>query len=1127
MPKKQNGIGDLVNKAIDASIKFEALMDRIDFNSYLEEKKEEKNVKDTDGYKLYDAETKEASECLKKVLDQIGSTIKRKSLKPDKETKLTQGLMSGLFEAKKIRLEARKKTTRKEVEKNYIKATHLLHKAFDKIPQKDFVEQEDKSLPVKSSNWAKVLYYNELAICYSGLAKSSMSLGYAELSASLLEDIYPKLKNIGNKKEEWTRFKKSFEKKESPLFFSHLITLYTFALYNKGEAERLLHYEAEALITFRRVIKIYETWKRVRSIDYKQNNSDHISALLWNALILNDMGRGKETIGAIEELEKICRCSDRRFVDTKLEKAVALIDSKEYEKAYEILKDFKAEEWEYTFAARRAEVHILRLLSEFKKNKPEDCEKSVKVNKKYGKVILKDVSGVDYDKETEKLTITLDLKNTESVFGDSQNCKDVIDDEMKRKIETLWCELHPDSDFRYMQEIKNEFAKFIIIAEKVLKKSFKREDGSNAKKVCRYMAEYFKQRFEEKPTAEDFKEALKYFYLYLYVFDCPGKIQQLTKIRNSTFEKLLSGKNDNDSKVDFINVINRIEEEPYLRGFFDIYVNEDLRNGLTGKDGTYTILEKEKKIVFKLKERLKDIYSERDKAIEIEEIEKEYEFFKKQWENGNNGGGCKDNPERFIEKYFFQKVRKRDKDKERIKDCMRPDSIVDRMERNTEKFLENVVGRSKIHAGEELKGRLSVLRRWNSFTPALESSINPSKGGGYFLHFSYQDETLGIVVDPGYDFLGNFFSQGFKMGDIDMVLVSHVHPDHTNDFHSILSLFHEMNGRLGEYYYKKKGQNKRKNKKTLTLILSPGVFKHYSPIIEHSKETLKDIIVVNMKERQGDFKFENKDKTIEIKIKAFETSHRDLSQFQSLGFKIIVGKKDGPKTQIGFTGDAKWKENKWPKHLYECSIICAHLGSVVNVLDEKGFCNTFCKKFCKSDKGKKCKKLDECGFSGADVQRGNLMRQIENENHLYLAGLTLFFDSLFRNGNDVKVGVISEFGEELKDGIRIDLYNKFDAWFAEQNKQNKGRRKSREKPKCLPGDIGLEIDVFTGDVRCHCCNRFVDRHRIIPTPYGKEEAICFVCKECESVLSSYQIGEKLKDYCENGRKLELLVDESK
>jgi len=162
-----------------------------------------------------------------------------------------------------------------------------------------------------------------------------------------------------------------------------------------------------------------------------------------------------------------------------------------------------------------------------------------------------------------------------------------------------------------------------------------------------------------------------------------------------------------------------------------------------------------------------------------------------------------------------------------------------------------------------------------------------------------------------------------------------------------------------------------------------------------------------------------------------------------------------------------------------------------------------------------CDQCKKNGFNNVNVSKSKVLNQTQKENHLYLAGMALLFKSLStKDGNNLKLAVISEFGEELKQGLRMDLYKKFDSWFGKLFDKN------TEKARCLPGDIGLEIDVFTGKVLCHCCNRFVDRSEIEPVSYGKEEAICFVCDECKSVLSSYQIDQMLKDYCEYGRQLE-------
>ena len=228
----------------------------------------------------------------------------------------------------------------------------------------------------------------------------------------------------------------------------------------------------------------------------------------------------------------------------------------------------------------------------------------------------------------------------------------------------------------------------------------------------------------------------------------------------------------------------------------------------------------------------------------------------------------------------------------------------------------------------------------------------------------------------------------------------------------------------------------------------------------------------------------------ELKIEAIRTSHGDLSQWESIGFLFSIEDNE-QKIQIGYTSDAKWSK-EFAKNFSDCSIICAHLGSIVNILDNKDFCNTFCEKFSKNDTDNKCKKLDECkrsGFKDVKINEPNLIEQTRDENHLYLAGLSLFFYSLFKNSSNLKLGIVSEFGEELKGGIRMDLYHKFDDWFHER------KCKSKTIPKCLPGDIGLRVNIFSGDVFCQTCQKYVDRKEINPIAYGKEEAICFVCNE--------------------------------
>jgi hypothetical protein len=103
------------------------------------------------------------------------------------------------------------------------------------------------------------------------------------------------------------------------------------------------------------------------------------------------------------------------------------------------------------------------------------------------------------------------------------------------------------------------------------------------------------------------------------------------------------------------------------------------------------------------------------------------------------------------------------------------------------------------------------MRRYSSAFPVVpRPSAFRAHGGGYFvrLHPSYpldQDDRertdcvltrppgptpTGIVVDPGPDFVENFFRTGFSLADIHMVIITHDHVDHMNSLEPLLALLH-------------------------------------------------------------------------------------------------------------------------------------------------------------------------------------------------------------------------------------------------------------------------------------------------------------------------------------------------
>lgn len=1016
MGEKENVINQLIQDAIDASIKFEALMDAIDFNSYLSDEEETDSVRQTNKYQIYEDRVKSAlkscQDVVKKTPEEIKEITHPETLR---QKKLSQYLIYHLFEAKKIRLKAREQTKWDEEEKRYVDSTHELHKAFNCIPKEKFYgTQKGKSL-TDNYNWAKVLFYNEMAICYSGLAESSISLGYAERARFLVKEIYPKINHLEEENQD--------------------IKLYTFALYNKGEAERLLHNDDLSLRTFYEIIEIYkrETYKGKKS-------SDYYSALLRMALMLIDQGRGKEALNLLEKVKNL-EHNDYRKEECDMEKASALIDQREYKKALPILEEYIKNNWNDTFTHRKATLHRIWLLLEWRKNR--------------------------------------------------------------------------FNEFKKIPDLVEEYNNIPKTIEKILTQCVERKDGDNFKKACKYFSEY-----HDGSNVRKKDEELKGYFCYLKHETFLKGDEGLKKFLESDWEAL--GKEIQKKQEEYCNTLDKVEDEDYLNNFFGSYkeyLQEDLK-----RQRNESLLKKLRehseskrdflKIINKLHERLSGLYREKDKLQKMEEIERDYNIFeellKPQQETDQDPEG---EVAKFITTRFF-KTKHPDNKRDRI--YLSSNTIENRMHRNTDEFADKILGSSKHifpSEGNRINGILTVLRRWNSFTPSLSSLTSPSRGGGYFLYFKDGNgKSKGIVIDPGYDFLDNLFFEGFTISDIDVVLISHAHPDHTDNFPKMLTLFHEMNGRLKQW----KEKTKEYDRKHIKVILSQGVFDLFNRQMDYSKESLKDIYVVDTKA------IEENDKPIEcykaqigsgneLRIKAVRTSHGDLSQWESIGFLFNIESNE-KNIQIGYTSDAKWS-NKFVNNFSDCSIICAHLGSIVNILDDKNFCNTFCKKFQKNDNDNKCKKLNTCkksGFKDAEISETNLIEQTRDENHLYLTGLSLFFDSLFRNSSNLKIGIVSEFGEELKGGIRMDLYHKFDDWF----KERKG--KSKTIPKCLPGDIGLRVDIFSGDVFCQTCQRYVDRKEINPIAYGKEEAICFVCNECQSVLSTYQIEEKLKDYCENG-----------
>jgi|GEM_PF-2100349 len=448
------------------------------------------------------------------------------------------------------------------------------------------------------------------------------------------------------------------------------------------------------------------------------------------------------------------------------------------------------------------------------------------------------------------------------------------------------------------------------------------------------------------------------------------------------------------------------------------------------------------------------------------------------------------------------------------------------------------------------------LRRWNSYTPELSFSV----GGGHFVFLSNDSGRdkgkilAGIAIDPGFDFIRNFFRQGFTLTDIDIVLLTHGHPDHIRDFPAIVELLLEN---------RKRGTSGELDKKRIYSVMSLGCYQRLREYI--AKDPFKllfyDTFIVDIDKNHQPmdlshkkiikFSYNNKNEnkpieiitpndnpkvSIKLDIDFFKSFHDDHSESDSYGYIITFSDNDvrDNRVSVGFTGDSKWFP-EYSKKFQECDIICSHIGSIVEP----------------NMRGRQLRNYSSIGKAE---------RLIRTKNHPYLFGEILFLQDwkeIFSKKKKTIV-LISEFGEEMKGQIRSDLTKRLNRprgkngcwsdlgprvvscnWLKnftsiigpKDCRQLAECKKGAENVFTIPVDVGLRISVpleinkrnsddFPGNVHCVLCDQFVPPERIDYEVYSHEEAIFYVCRTCRRSVSIDVRHAIYQQYHEKGREIE-------
>lgn len=339
------------------------------------------------------------------------------------------------------------------------------------------------------------------------------------------------------------------------------------------------------------------------------------------------------------------------------------------------------------------------------------------------------------------------------------------------------------------------------------------------------------------------------------------------------------------------------------------------------------------------------------------------------------------------------------------------------------------------------QSELVVLRKWNSYTPVLPENNNQSnnKGGGYFIIH----KGIGIVIDPGYNFIENFFEAGFQIDDIDYIFVTHAHDDHTGQLESIFSLLYKRNNNRNDNNYHK-----------IKLYLNLGTFKKFANLInlnthesEEANNYIEHIVILNLHQWIEIYEKSTNNETLNrenptIKVFASKVKHHEtITKHYAIGLTFVLNNFNFADNEtehvIKFTSDTGWDTeienmNRDLLNVDKIDLLIAHLGSIK-------------------------KKETNYNTSLKLIENENSGEDIFYTNHLGIIG-TIAQIKFW----DPKIVLLSEFGREINI-IRVKL-----AQFLEKQLST----------KIFPVDLNFRINLSDFKIRCMKTNQYCDHEEI-------------------------------------------------
>lgn len=431
---------------------------------------------------------------------------------------------------------------------------------------------------------------------------------------------------------------------------------------------------------------------------------------------------------------------------------------------------------------------------------------------------------------------------------------------------------------------------------------------------------------------------------------------------------------------------------------------------------------------------------------------------------------------------------------------------------------------------DEVADKFVVLRRWQSYNPSVpRHERHRIPGGGYFLIW----KETGIVIDPGFGFIQNFYDEGFSIEDIDVILITHSHPDHTAELNTLLTLIFEWNE-----FWKDMPDGVRADQKKVDLYLNESSFRKYETWIHSPMGVVKSVhpLTANAWIENGVWKkggsiLLDLNEKYHLNLEVIPVRHDDiLSKDTSIGVKFhLLDEKSS--FVVGITSDTgAYKEIGGD--FKDSDILVAHLGDIKlrnfmeytkmrspydiigkifngnytrdKVLDFIKFMSELdllnwrevYEEFIENEKisekdQKKLREFFKGNISGEEIydllhklinkiiEKSSKLNKEDKERvqHLGIKGTLDLFEAVsdYRENNGGNaLFIIGEFPEEL--GSYRQLVARLLNDMNEDSRQNRMDSYPDYEVRCFTGDIGLHVGLGINkdhrlSVRCYQCNQ--------------------------------------------------------